>query len=114
MATTTYYPVEIQRNANGRLRILWDDGHESFYAYADVRKTCPCATCREQRAQQQSNPFQVLTTVTPLDVEPVHLSPMGHYALNIEWSDGHHTGIYPWSMLRALCACAQCTATSSP
>ena len=109
MANDTYYPVEIQRNDQGTLRILWDDGHESRYAYAALRQACPCATCREQRAQQQRNPFQVLTTVTTHEVEPVQLSTVGNYALNIEWSDGHRTGIYPWDMLRALCPCPQCT-----
>jgi DUF971 family protein len=105
----SYYPVEIQRNDQGTLRILWDDGHESRYAYAELRRACPCATCREQRAQRQQNPFQVLTTVTTREVEPTHLSTVGNYALNIEWSDGHRTGIYPWDMLRALCPCPQCT-----
>ena len=55
------------------------------------------------------NPFQIITTVTTQAVEPVILSLVGNYALNIEWSDGHRTGIYPWDMLRALCPCPQCT-----
>ena len=109
MADETCYPIEIQRNDNGCMRILWEDGHESRYVYSDLRKVCPCATCREQRAQRQQNPFQVITTVTTTAVEPVHLSTVGNYALNIEWSDGHRTGIYPWDMLRTLCPCAQCT-----
>jgi DUF971 family protein len=108
MANDTAYPVEIQRNDQGTLRILWEGGHESRYAYTDLRQACPCATCREVRAQQQRNPFQVITTVTTHEVEPVHLSTVGNYALNIEWSDGHRTGIYPWDMLRAMCPCPQC------
>jgi DUF971 family protein len=106
------YPVEVQRNDHGMLRIVWDDGHESRYAYAAVRQACPCATCREQRAQPR-NPFQILPTATTKAVEPVLLSPVGNYALNIEWNDGHHTGIYPWDMLRALCPCPQCTGKST-
>ncbi len=105
---TAIYPVEIHRNYEGKLRVLWSDGHDSQYAYAELRKACPCATCREQRAQQAQNPFQILTTVTPKEVEPVHLSAVGNYALQIEWSDGHRTGIYPWDMLRSLCPCPQC------
>ena len=67
---------------------------------------CPRATCRELRGQQHqapANPCQVVTTVTTQDVYPIHLSTVGHYALHIDWRDGHHTGIYPWDMLRALC-----------
>ena len=104
------YPVEIQRNDQGAMRVLWGDGHESRYAYADLRRACPCATCREQRAQRQQNPFQILSTATPHGVEPVQLNAVGSYALNIEWSDGHHTGIYPWDLLRTLCPCPQCKA----
>ena len=47
--------------------------------------------------------FLVVTTVTTPDVYPVHLSAVGNYALSIEWSDGHRTGIYSWDMLRAIC-----------
>ena len=102
----TFYPVEIQRDYQGMMRVLWDDGHACLYPYSQLRKVCPCATCRELRTQQQqapANPFQVVTTVTTPDVYPVHLSAVGNYALSIEWSDGHRTGIYPWDMLRAIC-----------
>ena len=105
-ARDTVYPVEIQRDYQGMLRVLWDDGHECLYPYSHLRQACPCATCRELRAQQQrasTNPFQVVTTVTTSDVYPVRISAVGNYALNIEWSDSHRTGIYPWSLLRTLC-----------
>jgi DUF971 family protein len=103
MANQEPYPVEIQRNDQGAMRILWNDGRQCRYSYASLRQACPCATCRETRVQKQRNPFQIITSTTTEDVEPTHLSPVGHYALNIEWSDGHRTGIYPWSMLRELC-----------
>jgi DUF971 family protein len=105
-ARATFYPVEIQRDYQGKMRILWDDGHECLYPYSELRRVCPCAVCRElrgQQAQAPANPFQVVTTVTPQDVHPVRLSAVGNYALHIDWSDGHHTGIYPWDMLRDIC-----------
>ena len=106
----THQPIEIQRNDQGVMRVLWDDGHESRYAYPDLRQACPCATCREQRAQRHQDPFQIIATPTTRAVEPVYLSTVGNYALNIEWSDGHRTGIYPWELLRTLCPCSQCRA----
>lgn len=102
----SYYPLEIQRNDGGAMRILWNDGRACFYEYSNLRRVCPCATCGELRTQQDEaakNPFQTVTTVTTQDVQPVRLSTVGHYALGIEWDDGHNTGIYPWPMLRALC-----------
>ena len=31
------------------------------------------------------------------------VSPVGNYALQISFSDGHRTGIYTWDYLRGLC-----------
>ncbi len=113
MANDLHYPAEIQRNDQGVMRILWNDGHESRFPYASLRDACPCATCREERALKQRDPFQIVTTGATQVMEPTHLSTVGNYALNIEWSDGHRTGIYPWDMLRAMCPCPQCIASPS-
>ena len=40
--------------------------------------------------------------------ELTHVEPVGNYALNLTWQDGHNTGIYPFRQLRALCPCAEC------
>jgi DUF971 family protein len=63
------------------------------------------ATHRERIPQQPlpSSAPDDHPTVTTQEVHPVRLSAVGNYALHIDWSDGHHTGIYPWDMLRALC-----------
>jgi DUF971 family protein len=111
--STSHYPVEIQRNDQGVMRVLWADGHESRYAYDDLRQACPCATCREERAHKQLNPFNIVSGQAARAVEPSRLSTVGNYALNIEWNDGHRTGIYPWTLLRDLCPCPQCQASSS-
>ena len=42
-------------------------------------------------------------TLKMLNVEPV-----GNYAIRIEWSDGHNTGIYSFDHLRKICPCAEC------
>jgi ATP-binding protein involved in chromosome partitioning len=38
----------------------------------------------------------------PPDVRPLSLSLVGAYGLKITWSDGHGTGIYTFTHLRAL------------
>jgi DUF971 family protein len=103
MAEQTPYPTEIQRDDSGMMRILWNDGHECRYAYDRLRQACPCATCRESKTQQQANPFNILDAGAAAPLTPTQISAVGHYALNIEWSDGHHTGIYPWQLLLDLC-----------
>ena len=35
-------------------------------------------------------------------------SKLGRYAIQFEWSDGHHTGIYSFENLRRLCPCPAC------
>jgi DUF971 family protein len=36
------------------------------------------------------------------------VAPVGNYALQFVWSDGHETGIYTFEYLRKLCPCSQC------
>ena len=38
----------------------------------------------------------------PADVHPTQIRPVGRYALQIAWSDGHDSGIYPFERLREL------------
>jgi DUF971 family protein len=38
------------------------------------------------------------------------LNPVGAYAVQIVWSDGHDTGIYSFETLRQACECAACRA----
>jgi len=38
----------------------------------------------------------------PADVHPLQIRPVGRYAIQIDWSDGHQSGIYPFRRLRGL------------
>ena len=40
------------------------------------------------------------------ELYPVQIGLVGRYAVSIQWSDGHDTGIYSYQTLRALCPCA--------
>ncbi|MEI6396113.1 MAG: gamma-butyrobetaine hydroxylase-like domain-containing protein [Verrucomicrobiota bacterium] len=33
---------------------------------------------------------------------------VGSYAIQINWSDGHNSGIYSFDHLREICQCAAC------
>jgi DUF971 family protein len=35
----------------------------------------------------------------------VDMKVVGNYALQLNWSDGHNSGIYSWQFLRELCPC---------
>lgn len=111
-------PKEINEFSDTALLISWDDGHESVYLYNDLRKACPCATCRVARSAKKDaqkntkkkkkgfRPIPMGTSNT--QVAPQSIDEVGFYAVQFKWSDGHNTGIYTFDFLRSLCTCEQC------
>jgi DUF971 family protein len=96
------HPLSLKREGDG-LRIEWRDGTSTTVSWRKLRSGCPCASCLEERSKP-ADPFRVLS---PQEVAagapaPVAMVPVGHYAYQIKWNDGHDTGIYPLALLRAL------------
>jgi DUF971 family protein len=100
-------PTEIRRLGVQAVRILWADGHASDYRNDFLRDHCPCAACRER-------PARTLPVVNERrdELYALQIGLVGRYALSIQWSDGHDSGIYSYATLRALCPCAQCQAAA--
>ena len=95
-----FRPTEIKRLPHS-LTIQWKDEHCSELSYRLLREKCPCARCSAEK--QQNDPFQMV----PKDDywEKLHLvgiQPVGRYAIQLQWSDGHKTGIYTFNFLREL------------
>ena len=94
--------------------IEWDDGHTTHYAFQWLRDACPCATCTEERNnnhRKPGEPAKQATQLLPMYKEPAkpkEVKPVGKYALNFSWNDGHASGIYSWDYLRELCQCEEC------
>jgi len=99
-------PRSIGQKGPRTLAITWSDGHESEYDVRALRLACGCAEC----VDEWSGEGRLEDTAVPQDVAPVRIQPVGRYAIQIEWSDGHATGIYPFRRLRELCGCAACRA----
>ena len=91
--------------ADQRLLIEWKDGKHSEFSLAQLRRVCPCATCRTEREQQGSNPLRILKA-DPTGVRVVSARLVGTYAIQFDWSDGHNTGIFDFRFLRSLGATA--------
>jgi DUF971 family protein len=96
------------------LEIDWADGHKSAWSFAWLREACPCATCMEERKAQGRKPGQpapkpaeLLPMYTP-PAKPAGAHPVGRYAIQFDWMDGHRGGIYSWEYLRRVCQCAEC------
>ena len=47
-------------------------------------------------------------TKVPDSVRARAIRLVGQYAINIDWSDGHNSGIYNFRELRANCPCDAC------
>lgn len=95
-------PVNLRKDGDDRLVIAWSDGRSTVHTWQQLRASCPCATCREER-NVPPDPFRI---INPAEVSgplrPVAMTPVGHYAYKIAWSDGHDTGIYSFDLLRQL------------
>jgi DUF971 family protein len=108
--------VKVNVTTGAGMDIEWDDGHRTHYGFQWLRDACPCATCTEERnnhGRKPGEPAKAAATLLPMYKEPARpkeVKPVGRYALNIAWNDGHASGIYSWDYLRELCQCEECRA----
>jgi len=96
-------PTDVQ-SIGRELAIKWDDGGESFIPLEKLRRCCPCAGCKGETdilGNVYKNPGQPLP---PAAFELARLVPVGGYAIQPVWADGHNTGIYSFAYLREVAA----------
>lgn len=96
-------PTEIRRASQHDVKIVWPDGHESVYPARELRLACPCAACVEEVTGER----RVEAAHIAQDVHPLRIDLVGRYAISIQRSDGHTTGLYAFDRLRAMCPCCQ-------
>ncbi len=91
-------PTSIQQAGPRCLEIVWADGEKSLFEVRELRLACGCAQCVDEwTGEGRLDPSKIAE-----DVHPVSIETVGRYAIQIEWSDGHSTGIYPFDRLREL------------
>jgi DUF971 family protein len=92
-------PESIDVNERHELVIAWPGGQRAVVPAARLRDACPCAGCVEEGTGRKIlDPRSI-----PADIRPLAVEPVGSYAIQIRWSDGHSTGIYTWQTLREVC-----------
>ena len=96
MTQTSPIPVEIKLHQQRKiLEVVFDNGD---------RFDLPCeylrvfSTSAEVQAAQERG--EVITGKE--DVNITKIEPVGNYAVNLHFDDGHSTGIYSWSTLHSL------------
>lgn len=99
-------PTAIHRRDDGSIEITWSDGVAGVATPRLLREACPCASCREKRAEPASTAGPgLLQVLKPEELAPLSItgmSPVGQYAYKIAFSDGHDSGIYTLDYLREL------------
>jgi DUF971 family protein len=86
--------------------VVWEDGHHSTYSGEQLRWACPCAECRGEAGAPGR--LSRVNNLAPEELRIQDVSLVGQYALQIAFQSGHATGLYTFSLLRALCNCPEC------
>ena len=97
-------PKLVKRVSPTQTDITWNDGHFSSYPSWYLRENCMCASCVEEFTGVR----KVGHGDIPSTIERTDVTPVGTYALNFVFSDGHKAGIYTFEYLRSLCPCPEC------
>ncbi len=100
-------PVRIEKLDSRELVIEWSDEVVQQIPFRTLRDGCQCATCNDRRTKELSSdkknsmlPILTAAEAQPLDILKMH--PVGNYAYNIHFSDGHSTGIFTFELLRSF------------
>lgn len=94
MDTSTPRPTEIKLHQKSRmLEISFADGKTFRLPCEFLRVYSPSAEVRGH------GPGQEVLQTGKKDVEIAGIEPVGSYAIQLNFSDGHNTGIYSWDLL---------------
>jgi DUF971 family protein len=105
--------VKVHVSTGQGVDVVWSDGHASHFDFAYLREKCPCATCNEERQKKPSTPAPLVGLGPSLPMYKPKLAArsakaVGQYAIQMDFNDGHSTGIYSFELLRTLCPCEEC------
>ena len=95
--TSAPRPTDINlHQASHVLEISFDDGSKFEYPCEYLRVYSPSAEV------QGHGPGQEVLQVGKEKVNIAGIEPVGNYAIQLEFDDGHNTGIYSWDTLYVL------------
>ena len=102
-----------KRSGPDQIELTWDDGHQGTISLRTLREACPCAGCQGESVLLHHYAPTQKSEPTPQMYQLTGAETIGSYAIQLQWADGHNTGIYTWQHLRALCECPTCQAAKS-
>ncbi len=104
--------VKVNVTTGQGVDVTWSDNHASHYDFPYLRDHCPCAVCNDEREKNEKTSATpgagpVLPMYKPR-VTAKKATAVGNYAIQIEFSDAHATGIFSFEHLREICPCDEC------
>ena len=108
------HPVGLEKTDSHCLRITWSDGQILDIPFGQLRGACPCATCKEKKKGEAARPKSSLSILSAAEAVPLDIAqmrPVGNYAYNVAFSDGHSSGLFTIELLRGL---GEATVTVAP
>ncbi|SEA39650.1 gamma-butyrobetaine hydroxylase-like domain-containing protein [Nitrosospira multiformis] len=94
LSKNTPVPVEIKLHRKSRLlEITFSDGKTFRYTSEFLRVYSPSAEVRGH------GPGQEVLQTGKKEVNINRIDPVGNYAIQLTFSDGHNTGLYSWDLL---------------
>ena len=103
--------IKVHVTTGEGVEVIWSDGHASRYPFPYLRDLCPCALCNDEREKNARVGSATGGAVLPMfkpRVTAKGANAVGSYAIQIQFSDGHTTGIYSYEHLREICPCEAC------
>lgn len=104
-------PKSVDVSLSEGVTIVWNDGVTSHYTIPALRAACPCATCTDAHHTGDYSTRVEAPKLPGADILPIFkptgatlrgVKPVGRYALQFDFSDGHKTGIFTWEYLREI------------
>lgn len=90
----TPIPTELKlHRKSGILDITFNDGQTFSFSCEFLRVHSPSAEVRGH------SPEQEILQTGKKNVTITHIEPVGRYAIRLDFSDGHNTGLYSWDLL---------------
>ncbi len=84
------------------LALKWSDGSETYVTLERLRRACPCAGCRGEVDVMGNLHRGPEIQLSAKSFELIRVAPVGGYALQPFWADGHSSGLFSFEQLRGL------------
>jgi DUF971 family protein len=103
--------IKVHVSTGEGVEITWSDQHTSRYDFPFLRDHCPCALCNDEREKKSKGGAAASSPLLPMykpRVTAKSANAVGNYAIQIQFSDSHATGIFSFEHLREICPCEAC------